>query len=174
MCFILSIQGLIQHNIALFVSVTALIFTIINVCINTKNIRLKIVTDVLVGFSGNPKSSKAFYKIEYAKFKYEDFHGKPDEENVDLLLRYFSVIAIAWERGLVKMEDIQPAVYHICRIMGNSEIKKYLETHSLVIPQLNPSLDYSKHPFAVLQKLYTKINEKNKESPRKKIKCKLV
>jgi hypothetical protein len=156
-------MSFVLGGIGVVVSLAALVCTITNVRINTKHIKLKIVTDTLIGFSGNPKSSEAFYKIEYGKFEYnKEFHETPEEENVDLLLRYFSVIAIAWDSGLIEMKDIQPAVYHICRIMGNAEIQKYLSTHAEDIPDLVIPLDYSKHPFSILQKLYQEIgNEKS-------------
>ncbi len=100
---------------------------------------------------------QAFYKIEYSKFKYNDYFYTSDEEReVDKLLRHFSTLALMWEGGLLSLKDIYLVQYFILRTVNDPEISKYLS----FIDNWASSIDTGSHPYSALNKLTKSLNEK--------------
>lgn len=112
--------------------------------------RAALVAACLKGFAEDEEIQRAFYAIEYSKFRYEDaFHGSEREREVDKLLRHFANIALAWQAGLLSTRDMRPIQYYVLRVMLDQEIKKYLK----FIAEWSKQQALGEHPYAVLSQL---------------------
>jgi len=120
--------------------------------------RAKIVSDSLHTFMDDEIIQKAFYTIEYGQFKYShDFHGSPEEREIDKLLRHFSNLALMWKNGLITLKDIHPIQYFILRSVSDSEIQNYLS----FIDNWSEESGTGGHPYIALRDLCNEL-ESNK------------
>ena len=88
------------------------------------------VAQCLKEFAADKDMQEIFYAIEYGDFKYgPGFHGSPEERLLDKLLQHFSVVALLWKNGFIKPTDLVTIKYYVVRIMGNEEVKKYVNGH---------------------------------------------
>ena len=121
---------------------------------NNVQARAALVAECLKGFAEDQGIQRAFYAIEYSKFKYdEEFHRSECEREIDRLLRHFSNIALAWQAGLLSTRDVRPIQYYVLRVVRNSEIKKYLK----FIANWSNHQKLGEHPYAVLSQLSEKL-----------------
>lgn len=109
-----------------------------------RQVRLKLISDFMVGFAADDRIQDAFYDIEYDEFVYgPNFHGSEEEKNIDRLLRHFSNLALSWEAKLVNLDDLQPANYYFQRVSENKGIVKYLD----YIQNWTLKQGVKKHPY---------------------------
>jgi hypothetical protein len=114
---------------------------------NNAQARAALVADCLDGFTSDEEIQRAFYKVEYSEFTYnEDFHGSDVEREIDKLLRHFANIALAWQAGLLRTKDLEPIRYYLARIVRDPEIERYLT----FIRDWSEKQGLGEHPYAVL------------------------
>ncbi|MDR3108254.1 MAG: hypothetical protein LBU65_01020 [Planctomycetaceae bacterium] len=148
--------------ITFIVATLTLVVAVCSLCAINGQFRLNLVSSVLLHFSTNEKIHNTYYeKFEYAgekQFQYDDknFRGSNEEQEIDALLRIFSVVAIAWENKQINLNDTLPIEYYICRVVENTELQKYLDWHSKWLE----SEKIKSHPFLVLRKLSSEISKK--------------
>ena len=113
--------------------------------------RATLVAETLKGFTEDEEIQKAFYAIEYGKFRYvsDDFHMSEEEREIDKLLRHFANLALLWESGLLTLKDIAPIQYYLLRVMKNQEIIKYLK----FIENFSAKTNNGRHPYTVLKEI---------------------
>jgi len=113
-------------------------------------VRSSIVAACLKGFTEDEGIQRAFYVLEYSKFRYSgDFHGSEQEREIDKLLRHFANIALSWQAGLLTTSDVKPVQYYVLRVMRNAEIQSYLN----FIEQWANQSRLGEHPYSVLVRL---------------------
>ena len=134
--------------LSLAVAAIALVKNLNQTKLNNRIRRATIVSDWLLMFVKDEMMHRAFYKIEYGKFKYSDkFHDSNEEVEIDKLLQHCSNLAILWENGAINLSDIGPIKYFIKRAVKNSEIKNYLDA-------LDEMINWTDgHPYVCLNKL---------------------
>ncbi|MGD0021206.1 MAG: hypothetical protein ABSC54_02780 [Smithellaceae bacterium] len=121
--------------------------------------RATLVANCLKGFTEDEEIQRAFYTLEYAKFKYNKrFHNSQLERRIDKLLRHFANIALAWQANLLSIRDIRPIQYYVLRILRNKELQKYLE----FIESWTRQDNLGEHPYKVLIKLAAALEQKRK------------
>ena len=142
---------------SLLIAACALLKNVKEISLNNRIRRAKFVFDFLQTFMNDDRMQSAFYKIEYGQFKYRvGFHNSDEEFEIDKLLRHFSNLALAWEKGVVNFTDIYPVQYFILRTVKNPEIKKYL---AFIEKDWVPDSGTDSHPFISLGNLVKKIDE---------------
>ena len=143
--------------LSLAVAASVFLLNLRQTFLNNKIARSKIISDTLHAFMDDETIQKAFYKVEYRKFKYSpSFHGSEEETEIDKLLRHYSNLAMMWKNGLLTLNDIYPIQYYILRITQNPDINKYFE----FMEDWTKKANISSHPFLALNEL-GKILEKN-------------
>ena len=96
-----------------------------------------------------------FYQIEYKTFKYDDgFHRSFREYQLDKLLRHFTAVALAWDRGLVRKKDLDIVRYYVLVIVGNKEVWRYVKHVRAVAKEKRGVV----HPYGVLVKLSRRLH----------------
>ena len=116
--------------------------------------RANIITDFFQTLLSDEMMQEAFYIIEYDKFEYnKDFHKSKNEEKIDRLLRHFSNIALLHKNKLVSSKDIEHIKYYIIRVMGNTEIKKYIQ----FLENWTKRSGINGHPLLSLKELYEEL-----------------
>jgi glutaredoxin-related protein len=140
------------------ISLGSLALSILAICRETQYTKFNYVTKTLTDFSNNPNLTQMFYKLEYNEFKYdrEIFLESKKEKELDPLLRHFSVLALAWEKGQVNIKDIRPVEYYIRRIVENNEVKEYIKDHEDWLKK-EGTLE---HPFLSLRNLSNALKKK--------------
>ena len=96
--YCLQLAFLFGPAISAFIAAVALSLNVHQTKLNNKLNRAKLVDDLLHTFLADEIMQKAFYKIEYGRFKYEPsaFHGSEEEREIDKLLHHFSNFALLW------------------------------------------------------------------------------
>lgn len=118
--------------------------------------RAELVATSLKDFVGDSEMYGIFFSIESGEFKYgEGFRGSPAERQVDKLLQHFAIIALAWERGLLSLDELRPLQYFICRVLQNPGIQEYQS----FLEQFAERAAAGESPFRVLKKLGRKLEE---------------
>lgn len=118
--------------------------------------RASLVASCLKGFADDPEIQKAFHVIDYDNFFWDgNFQDSDQEHHIDKILRHFANIALAWQAGLLSTSDIKPVQYYILRVTCNKHIQDYLKH----IDKLSKNYNQGEHPFAVLNRLSTKLLE---------------
>jgi hypothetical protein len=116
--------------------------------------RARLVADFLSEFSSNSGMRDAFYAIEYSRFTFDaSFHGSDFEPKLDHLLLHLSNLALAWQVGLLSVDDLRPAQYHVLRVMQNPEIRRYLD----FLDPWSKAVGAAQHPYSVLDELATHL-----------------
>lgn len=116
--------------------------------------RASLIAACLKGFTEDEEIQRAFYAIEYSEFRYDqNFHKSSCEREVDKLLRHFSNIALAWQAGLLSIQDVRPIQYYVLRVLRNPEIQNYLK----FISEWSKQQALGEHPYAVLIQLGEKL-----------------
>lgn len=116
--------------------------------------RLALVAGFFSDFAQDSDIQNAFYLIEYEKFTYdENFHGSRAERGVDKLLRHMANLALAWESGLLDINDVMPIKYYVRRIMSNKEIQKYID----FLKDWSTRTQIGNHPYISLLKMSEKL-----------------
>ena len=112
--------------------------------------RAALVAGCLKGFAEDEEIQKAFYSIEYSKFRYDDsFHDSTHEREIDKLLRHFANIALAWQVGLLTTADVRPIQYYVLRVTQDTEIQEYLQ----FMREWSKRASLGEHPYTVLTKM---------------------
>lgn len=151
----LQVSILLIPVVSLFIAACAFAINVRQTNLNNKLGRAKIVSDCLHTFMDDDMMHEAFYKIEYSEFTYDnDFHGSEEERKIDKLLRHFSNLALMWEEGLLKLEDIRPVQYFILRAVNDPEIERYLA----FIENWSESAQTGTHPYMSLANLKKSLN----------------
>lgn len=154
----LQISIILIPIISLFIAAGAFAINVRQSMLQNKLTRANLVANSLHIFMDDETMHKAFYNIEYGRFKYSNkFHGSEEEKEIDKLLRHFSNIALMWENNLLELEDIQPIQYFILRTTNNSEITKYLS----FIDKWSENAGTGSHPYSSLSKLRDNLNKMN-------------
>jgi hypothetical protein len=117
--------------------------------------RAALVAGSLKDFANDEEIQRAFYALEYNKFKYDDgFHNSDSEREIDKLLRHFSNLALSWKCGLLTIEDVRPVQYYVLRVMKNEEIEKYMDFMKTWIVRSKSG----SHPYLVLDELSQELD----------------
>jgi hypothetical protein len=88
--------------------------------------RAEFVVSVFNRYVMDPVSSKAFYDIEYDRFRYDDdFHESEAEQHLDRLLTYFEKVAALYDMGTITLKDLELVRYEFVRVHRNQEVQKY-------------------------------------------------
>lgn len=120
--------------------------------------RAALVAACLKGFAEDEEIQRAYYRVEYFQFVYDDaFHGTDQEREVDKLLRHFANIALSWQAGLLTIADVRPIQYYVLRVMSDNGINQYLE----VVDEESKKLGVGEHPYAVLEELADAFRERD-------------
>jgi len=97
---------------------------------------------------------RVFYLIEYSEFRYDSsFHKSPLERETDKLLQHFANLALAWQAGLLSIEDVRSVQYYVVCIMRNPEIQKYLK----FVADWTVEADLGRHPYVALNEMYEEL-----------------
>ena len=97
---------------------------------NERLTSVTLVADALKSFVADKDMQTAFYAIEYDDFYYGDgsrFHKTDEERRADKLLRHFAALALAYNNGLIRREDLVLVQYYVKRILKNDEVQEYLD-----------------------------------------------
>jgi hypothetical protein len=127
-----------------------------------RTLGLDLVASTLHEFSTNERLQKLYYeKFEYSgnqpDLPTHEFLGTSVERDMDSLLILFSVPALAWEKGQLKLEDMQPLKYYICKIAENKIMREYLEW----LEKWLRSRNISQHPYLSFRNLAGKLIEQD-------------
>lgn len=152
----------VQLTLLLVPAISA-VFAAIGLLINVRQsrrtnaqARAALVAACLKGFADDEDIQSAFYAIEYSTFRYgAGFHGSAQERQVDKLLRHFANIALAWQAGLVSIQDVMPIKYYVVRVVDDLEMKRYLE----FIRDWSAKVGVHEHPYQVLEALGAELRK---------------
>lgn len=145
---------ILAPSLSSFCAAIALVMNIMQSRRTNTQVRATLIATALKDFISNADMQKAFYRIEYGIFKYDsNFHNSEEEQQLDKLLQHFATIASLWKSGLLTEKDIAPLHYYFLRIMGNTEILKYLE----FMDAWSKAIDSSHHPYSALKEFSNKI-----------------
>lgn len=113
--------------------------------------RATIVAKCLERFTDDEDMQAIFYNIEYSRFEYsqEAFHGSKEERQLDKLLMHFSTAALAWQVGLLKMEDLQPLQYLVRRVLRDPGVVEYLG----FVAERSSRANLGEHPYIALSEM---------------------
>jgi hypothetical protein len=113
--------------------------------------RAAIVAKSLERFTDDEDMQEIFYKIEYSEFSYkqDEFHESPEEKQLDKLLMHWSIVALAWESGLLKTDDLRPLQYLVRRILGDKGVQEYLQ----FVASWSSNANLGSHPYIALAKM---------------------
>ena len=117
-----------------------------------RQFKLALAAEAIQKFSSDDLMQKAFYQIEYSKFKYDSvhFHGSTLEVEIDRLLRHFATVAMFWKSSLLSVNDTLPIKYHVIRIVGDPEVRKYIDFVNSWAQMQN----VEGHPYVALVELF--------------------
>jgi hypothetical protein len=150
----------IAGTIGVISAIIALLMTQKQMSTAARTLGLDLVANTLHGFSANERLQKLYYEhFEYSGSQPDlpthEIFGMPIERDLDSLLILFSVPALAWEKGQLKLEDMQPLKYYICKIAKNKGMQKYLEW----LEEWLPSQNISQHPYLSFRNLAGQLME---------------
>lgn len=140
-----------------FVPATGTAFAAMGLWLNVKQSRrtnaqnrAAVVTRCLERFTDDADIQLIFYKIEYSEFKYnQDLHNSTEEKQLDKLLTNFSTVALGWQSGLLKDEDLLPLQYLVRRVFRNPDVKEYLN----FVERWTSTARLGMHPYLALAKM---------------------
>ena len=158
----------VMHHYQFFISLGALA-TALGVGIAAYQLRRKnrltsvsIVAQALKEFAADNVMQDVFYDIEHKKFKYPGGNqGSPEERRADRLLRHFAAVALAWEKGIVKPEDLVLIQYYVVKTMHNGNVIQYVDN---VCANWDGEGWEIEHPYAVLKRFYEHLKESSGSS----------
>lgn len=67
-------------------------------------------------------------------------------------------MVLAWQAGLLKIDDVKPIQYYVLRVMQNPEINKYLN----FMDNFSKENSHGEHPYTVLSKLSAELTRLEK------------
>lgn len=113
--------------------------------------RAAIVAKSLERFTDDEDMQEIFYKIEYSQFSYKqhEFHNSAEEKQIDKLLMHWSIVALAWESGLLKTDDLRPLQYLVRRVLRDQGIQEYLQ----FVVEWSSKAHLGSHPYIALIKM---------------------
>lgn len=112
--------------------------------------RATLVAAALKDFMTDADVQKAFYLIEYRKFKYgKDFHDSEVEQQIDKLLRLLANLAILWQTHVLSLKDLEPMQYYLVRVIGDADVQMYLKFMS----EWTREVGVKHHPYEALSRL---------------------
>ena len=126
---------------------------------NNAQARAALVAECLKNFAEDEQIMRAFYAVEYSEFRYDEkFHRSESEREIDKLLRHFSNIALAWQGGLLSINDVRPIQYYILRVLQDLEVIKYLK----FIEDWSKQQELGEHPYAALARLGENLKKRSR------------
>jgi hypothetical protein len=125
--------------------------------------RATLVAECLKTFAEDTDIQHAYNTIVHPEFQYQGFDSPEYEQQIARLLRHFSNIALAWQVGLLSIQDIRPIEYYILRVVRNPEIKKYID----FVARWSKEQKLGQNPFIVLNALTDRLEADGATSKRR-------
>ncbi len=116
-------------NIALFIlALIGLLFTYRQIKENFKTQKATFFKDLYSIMYTDTSIAKAFYALEYGKFKYDNnFHGSDSEGEIDRLLSFANLVCDLYFQQILTEREMRFFKYRFLRIFTNTDIQNYLK-----------------------------------------------
>lgn len=90
--------------------------------------RASFLKDLYSTLTADPEICRAYYAIEYGKFKYgPDFHGSEMEKSVDRLLSFADLVCELARQRVLTRQEMAFFQYRFLRLSDDADVRAYLQ-----------------------------------------------
>lgn len=95
---------------------------------STRTSRALLAKELYTQFRADQGMVQMFYRIEYARFRYDrTLHGTKDEQDLDELLGFLNLVCRFGRGGYLRTEEMELFDYYLKRIQRDPETRLYID-----------------------------------------------